>query len=233
MPEWKALVRERLGDLGLAASQEEAIFAELASHLEELYDEACAQGFCKSEAIERSLAQVTDWHGLSRNIQTAKHKEGIMNHRTTTLWLPGLISLTAAMVFLMLFELISLQPRFLVPGSFAVVHTGSTRANVLLVAYLPWLALLPFCGAAGAFLSRRAGGQRPARLAAGMFPWTTLFFLVTFLTLIGQIAPFRHRWIDFVAKLILVSIPPGIALLLGVIPFLKEPKSAALVSTQS
>ena len=120
MPEWKALVRERLGDLGLAASQEEIIVAELASHLEEVFDEACAQGFCKSEAIERSLAQVTDWHGLSRNIQRAKREEGTMNHRTKTLWLPGLISLTAAMIFLMVSELFSLQPRFLVPGSFAV-----------------------------------------------------------------------------------------------------------------
>ncbi len=233
MPEWKVLVREHLGDLGLAASQEEIIVAELASHLEEVFDEACAQGLCKSEAIERSLAQVTDWYGLSRQIQRAKREEGIMNHRTKTLWLPGLISLTAAMIFLMVSELFSLQPRFLVPGSFAVVHTSSTSANVLLVAYLPWLALLPLCGAAGAFLSRRAGGQRRARLAAGMFPWTSLFVLVTFLTLIGQIVPFKHEWIGFVTRLLLISIPPGVALLLGVIPFLKEATPAALASTQS
>jgi hypothetical protein len=232
MPEWKALVRERLGNLGLGAVQEEAIVAELASHLEEIYDEACAQGFCKSEAIERSLAQVTGWQSLSKNIQNAKRKEGIMNYRTKTLWLPGLISLTAAMVFLMLSELISLQPRFLSPAYFPSVHAGSTSANILLVAYLPWLALLPFCGAAGAFLSRRAGGRRPVRFAAGMFPWTTLFLLVTFLTLIGQIVPFKHEWLGFVTKLLLVSVPPAIALLLGVIPFLKEPRPAALASAQ-
>ena len=232
MPEWKALVRQRLGDLGLAVPQEDAVFAELASHLEEVYDEACAQGLCKSEAIERSLAQVTDWHSLSRNIQIAKHREGIMNHRTATLWLPGLTSLTAAMVFLMLFEVISLQPRFLALGYFAAWHIGSISANVLLVMYLPWLALLPFCGAIGALLSRRAGGERPICLAAGMFPWTVLFFLVTFLTVIGQIVPFQHEWIGFVTKLLLVSVPPGIALLLGVIPFLKEAKPAALASTQ-
>jgi RsiW-degrading membrane proteinase PrsW (M82 family) len=156
-----------------------------------------------------------------------------MNHRTKTLWMPGLISLTAAMVFLMVSELVSPQPRFLLPDSFGVVHTGSTSANVLLVAYLPWLVLLPLCGAAGAFLSRRAGGQRPARLAAGMFPWTALFLLVTFLTLIGQIVPFKHEWIGFVTELVLVSIPPGIALLLGVIPFLKEARPTGLARTQS
>jgi hypothetical protein len=233
MPDWKILVRERLGDLGLAASEEEIVVAELASHLEEVFDEACAQGLCKSEAIERSLAQVTDWYGLSRKIQRAKREEGIMNHRTKTLWLPGLISLTAAMTFLMVSELVSLQPRFLVPGSYAVVQTGSTSANVLLVAYLPWLVLLPFCGAAGAFLSRRAGGQRPVRVAAGMFPWIALFLLVTFLTLIGQIVPFQHEWIGFVTKLLLVSIPPGIALLLGVIPFLRKVRFGGLARTQS
>lgn len=232
MREWRALVRERLGNLGLGAVQEEAIVAELASHLEEIYDEACAQGFCKSEAIKRSLAQVTDWHSLSRNIQNTKYREGTMNHRTKALWLPGLISLTAAMVFLMLSELISLQPRFLSPAYFPSVHAGSANVNVLLVAYLPWLAVLPFCGAAGAFLSRRAGGRSPVRFAAGMFPWTTLFLLVTFLTLIGQIVPFKHEWLGFVTKLLLASVPPAIALLLGVLPFLKEPSSAALASAQ-
>jgi RsiW-degrading membrane proteinase PrsW (M82 family) len=137
------------------------------------------------------------------------------------------------MTFLMVSELVSLQPRFLVPGSYAVVQTGSTSANVLLVAYLPWLVLLPFCGAAGAFLSRRAGGQRPVRVAAGMFPWIALFLLVTFLTLIGQIVPFQHEWIGFVTKLLLVSIPPGIALLLGVIPFLRKARFGGLARTQS
>lgn len=88
MPEWKALVRERMGSFGLAPVEEEAIVAELASHLEDVYEEACAQGLCKSEAIERSLAQVADWRGLSRNIQRAKCKEGMMNQRTKTLWLP-------------------------------------------------------------------------------------------------------------------------------------------------
>jgi hypothetical protein len=233
MPEWKALVRERVGNLGLTPSQEEAIVVELASHLEEVYEDACAQGLCKSEAFERSLAQVADWRSLSRKIQSAKHKEGMMNQRTKTLWLPGLISLTAAMVFLMISEFFSLQPRFLAPGYFAAVHTSTISVNVPLVAYLPWLCLLPFCGAVGAFLSRRGGGQRPACLTAGLFPWIALFRLVGFLTLNGQIVPFKHEWFGFVIALLLVSVPPGIALLLGVIPFLKDTRAAALANSQS
>lgn len=145
----------------------------------------------------------------------------------------GLISLTAAMFFLMISELVSLQPRFLAPRFFAAVHAGTTNASVPLIAYLPWLSLLPFCGAAGAFLSRRAGGRRPARLAAGLFPWMALFCLVLFLTLAGQIVPFKHQWFAFVTELLFVSVPPAMALLLGIMPFLKEAESAALVGSQS
>jgi hypothetical protein len=56
---------------------------------------------------------------------------------------------------------------------------------------------------------------------------------VGFLTLIGQIVPFKHEWFGFVIALLLVSVPPGIALLLGVIPFLKDTRAAALANSQS
>jgi hypothetical protein len=59
-----------------------------------------------------------------------------------------------------------------------------------------------------------------------LFPWIALFILVSFLTLVGQIVPFRHEWFGFVTELLLVSVPPGIALLLGVTPFLKEARGA-------
>jgi hypothetical protein len=224
MPDWKTLVRERMENLGLGRAQEEEIVSELASHLEDCYEEFRTQGICKSEAVERSLEQVADWPGLLRKIKRAKRKEEMMNHRTKTLWLPALISLTAAMVFLMGSTLIALQPRF-IAGRFVNVHTSTTSTNYPLAAYLPWLLLLPFCGAAGAYLSRRAGGQRLARLVAGLFPWIALFGLIGFLTLIGQIVPFQHQWVRFVTGLLLVSVPPGIALFLGAVPFLKESRS--------
>jgi hypothetical protein len=74
----------------------------------------------------------------------------VMNYRTKTLWLPGLISLAAAMIVFTISTRVGLQPQFLARGlSNAVVYLG-------------WLLPLPFCGAIGAFLSRRAGGQRLA-----------------------------------------------------------------------
>ena len=76
MPDWKALVLERMESLGLSPAQEEEIVSELAAHLEDCYEELRTQGVCESEAIDRSLEQVTDWPNLSREIQRAKRKGG-------------------------------------------------------------------------------------------------------------------------------------------------------------
>jgi ascorbate-specific PTS system EIIC-type component UlaA len=151
----------------------------------------------------------------------------MMNTRTKTLWLPALISLTAAMVFLMISTKLALQSRFLF-GYFINLHTSTTSTNYPLVVYLPWVLVLPFCGAAGAYLSRRAGGDRPARLAAGLFPAIALVGLVVFLTLIGQIVPFQHQWGRFATMLLFLLVPQGIALFLGTIPFLRDPRSRML-----
>jgi hypothetical protein len=189
MPDWKALVLERMESLGLCPAQEEEIVMELAGHLEDCYEEFRAQGICQSEAIERCLEQVGDGPNLTRKIRHAKHKEE-MNHRTKTLWLPALINLVAAMVLLMISTQIALQPRVLAEPV-VTLRTSTTSTSYSFAAYLPWLILLPFCGAAGAYLSRRAGGQPAVRLIAGLFPIVVLFGLVTVLTLIGsRLCPF-------------------------------------------
>jgi hypothetical protein len=221
MPDWKVLVRERCEGL------EESVITELAGHLEDSIEEFRAQGLCKSEAIQRSLEQVNDWPGLSGKIHRAKYQEGMMNTRTKTLWLPALVSLTTAMVFLMISTNLALQPGFLT-GHFLNLHTSTTSTDYPLVAYLPWVIALPFCGAAGAYLSRRGGGQRRARLVAGLFPAIALFSLVGFLTLFGQIVPFQHQWSRFATALLLLTVPQGVARFLGVLPFLKDIKSQML-----
>ena len=87
-----------------------------------------------------------------------------MNDRTKHLWLPGLVSLTLAMILLAPLIAISMQPRFL----------GRSPLEMVL---LPWLAVLPLCGASGAYLSRRSGGSPRARLIAGLFPTIALLTL--------------------------------------------------------
>ncbi|MGB9232949.1 MAG: hypothetical protein WCC04_00920 [Terriglobales bacterium] len=131
------------------------------------------------------------------------------NNRTRTFWLPALVSLTMAMVCLTISNWAGQQPRFVVRG-------WST-----LVVYIPWLLALPFCGASGAYLSRRAGGEIRARLAAALFPVIAMTSLVGFLMLIGKFVYARPHWLYFSIALEMGVVFPGAALLLGAMPFAK------------
>jgi len=132
---------------------------------------------------------------------------GTMNTRTKTFWLPALVSLTAAMACLTISTLGALEPRFV------------ARGWATYVVYIPWLLSLPFCGAAGAYLSRRAGAECRATLAAGLFPVIALTGLVGFLTVIGKFVYAKPEWLYFSCAMLFGSILPGMALLLGAVPF--------------
>ena len=137
----------------------------------------------------------------------SKLSHSTMNARTQTFWIPALVRLTAAMLFLMASTMAGLQSRS--------VATGLAT----LIGYVPWLITLPFCGAAGAALSGRAGGERWARLTAGLFPVIALASLVGFLTLIGKFVFAKPEWIYLPIAVLLGVIVPGAALLLGAAPF--------------
>ena len=132
-----------------------------------------------------------------------------MNTRTRTFWVPALVSLTAAMVCLRDSTLGGLEPRFI------------ARGWATYVVYIPWLMSLPLCGAAGAYLSRRAGGARLALLAASLFPVIALTSLVGFLTVIGKFVYAKPQWVYFSIAVLFGSVLPGMALLLGAVPFTK------------
>ena len=142
------------------------------------------------------------------------------NTRTGTFWVPALVSLTAAMACLTISTLGGLEPRFV------------ARGWATYVVYIPWLLSLPLCGAAGAYLSRRAGGERRACLAAGLFPVIAMTSLVGFLTVIGKFVYAKPQWLYFSMAVLFGSILPGIALLLGAAPFAKarEYRSAKLTT---
>ncbi len=130
-----------------------------------------------------------------------------MNLRTQTFWIPALVSLTAAMVFLMISTMAGLQSRFVAMGW------------ATFVAYVPWLITLPLCGAAGGALSRRAGGGHWLRLVAGSFPVIAMAILVGFLMLIGKFAFAKPEWFYLPMAVLLGGVLPGAALLLGAVPF--------------
>ncbi len=102
-------------------------------------------------------------------------------------------------------------------------RTSICRAGMgnLCRVYIPWLLSLPLCGAAGAYLSRRAGGERRASLAAGLFPVIAMTSLVGFLTIIGKFVYAKPQWVYFSIAVLFGSILPGMALLLGAAPFAK------------
>jgi len=64
MPDWKKIVREKLGSLPLANRRKDEVVEELAQQLESAYEEALAQGINEQEALRRSLAQFKDWEKL-------------------------------------------------------------------------------------------------------------------------------------------------------------------------
>ena len=132
-----------------------------------------------------------------------------INTRTRTFWLPALVSLTAAMACLTISTLGGLEPRFV------------TRGWATYVVYIPWLLTLPLCGATGAYLSRRAGGGRRVPLAAGLFPVIAMTSLVGFLTVIGKFVYAKPQWVYFSMAVLFGAILPGMALLLGALPFAK------------
>ena len=64
MPDWKKIVREKLGTLPLTNGRRDEVIEELAQQLESAYEEALAQGVNEQEAMRRSLAQFKDWEKL-------------------------------------------------------------------------------------------------------------------------------------------------------------------------
>ena len=102
MPDWSRLISERMGVLALSGAVRDEVVAELATHLEELYQACRARGASESQAIEIALSQATDWQELGREISDIKNEEAGMNDRSKQLWLPGLVTLTASMVWLMM-----------------------------------------------------------------------------------------------------------------------------------
>jgi hypothetical protein len=209
MPDWAALVRDNLRPLDLPAKHQQEVIAELAAHLEDLYEAKLGQGISQQEAAQEVVNEVVRWRPLAKRIQHAKLKEGTMNARTKQLWLPGLVSLTSAMILLAPLITISMQPRFL-------------GRSPLVMVLLPWLALLPLCGAAGAYLSRRGGGDQRARLVAGLFPTIALLTLGSILV-VTRLVTFAHPgwWYGSLA-LALGIILPSASLLVGTLPFLRS-----------
>jgi hypothetical protein len=101
MPDWKKIVRENLQSRGLPPAHRDDVIRELAAHLEECYALARSEGLADEAAVEHTLQQVQDWPALAEDIRRAKPLEDEMNHRTKTVWLPGIATSFLAGLLLM------------------------------------------------------------------------------------------------------------------------------------
>jgi hypothetical protein len=225
--DWKIFVASHLrGDLGVNVREE--VVAELAGHLEDRYEQLLAQGMIEADARRVVLDETPDWRELIENIGRSRHQEDAMNQRTKIFWLPGLAALTTASVLLMLLQrLVMLHPAVL-PALWRTIPLRPTLwwKNQVDVIYLCWWMLLPLCGAAGAYMSRRAGGTRSACILASLFPSIVMLCIFCFVLPVSLVIDrnsfvVRHP-IYFAIALVNWTMVPGLASILGALPFLRQ-----------
>jgi hypothetical protein len=167
MPDWNALVCERLAGSSVEAEELREVIAELGGHLEETYEQLRRLGLSEEAAVERALSQVRDWQSLRRQIQRARMKEDVMTDRVKQVWLPGFLTLFLSVILLMVNETIGIK---LGINPLIVSAHGSGLKAPVAVIYVPWLVSLILIGAIGAYLAGRAGASPRATLLSIMFP---------------------------------------------------------------
>lgn len=139
-----------------------------------------------------------------------------LSQRTRSLWLPAMMNLTLSFGLFIILDGLNLdEPGIALAGNLAKAFR------------IPWLLPLPVLGAVGALLARRAQASRAERVIAGLAP--SLVWLAV-LAVIGLILVLDRRDFggvplhDFMLSAVGLVILPAVALLLGVLPFLPDPK---------
>jgi hypothetical protein len=121
VPDWKKIVREKLGSLPLNGGRQEEVIEELAQQLESTCEEAIASGVSEPEATRRSLAQFSNWEKLRsevfRSVEGAQlpvwEQNGIFAPRRMPVWVA--LGLTLVLLVVPGFrQALSILP---VPGS--------------------------------------------------------------------------------------------------------------------
>lgn len=214
MRDWSALVHRHLASARVDEQRRGEIGAELAAHLEDAYAAALRSGCTEAEAIARAMDRVPDWSALAVAVERSVDEDSIMTRKAKTVLLPGGTMLLAAATGMSLVVSWTPADRWLDPRW--QVH--ALPAGLALLFYL-------LLGAIGAAWSRRVGGSRGERLAAGLFP-LALHLAVAglgvgedMLYALSSGAGGRHLGINIINMILVMLVAPGAALLLGVLPF--------------
>lgn len=178
-----------------------------------------------------AMALQLAWFAAMPLLGKTAPEEPLMNQRTRSIWLPGFVSLTAASL-LMFAEEIVLQH----DSSFYFTNISLHPHEVIFGLpgwfYLAWLLLQVPCGALGAFLSRRGGGTRRARIVAGAFPALAILLLCGLAIPVSAFFESNSFVLDHPYPVVLGILvwagAPAITLLIGAAPFLRPlPRAAA------
>jgi hypothetical protein len=222
MHDWRIAVSRKLSASKFSADDREEISRELGDHLEDLYAAARRDGLDDSAARDRALAELHEDARLGRHLRRAREEGNMMTERIRRFWVPSLAVLFASVVLLVAIQAAGLRPYFAMKG------------ELPLVIYLPWLVVLPFLSAGGAFWARRQRGGRPFAPAIGLLSFLKLFgsFLAVFAAsllvalpvcvALGAVTPNAKFFIVLAGAILSWVAVPGSALLLGVLPFLRS-----------
>src|SRR5258708_36820451 len=97
-----------------------------------------------------------------------------MNKRVTQFWFPAFSTLALSMVLLAVIQIFGPKPWMSSAGgpAWGALRAPGFRLRMMPVAviYFSWMVFLPFIGALGAYLSKRAGGGTRTVLSSVAFP---------------------------------------------------------------
>jgi hypothetical protein len=178
MRDWRGLVEQRLKGIRLSERESAEVSEELSDHLQSVYETSVADGLGEQPAVERALGEVSNWQELRTKIESSRKKELPVNKRVSQFWFPALVTLFLSMVLLMVIQLVGPDPAAPDP-----LIAGSSHWRLIApiaVVYVSWLLTLPFIGALGAWLSKRAGGSFKtifSAMAFPVFPFLTFFVI--------------------------------------------------------
>lgn len=185
MHDWKNIVRKNLRVLKACSPEfTEKITEELASHLEDSYDEDLRVGLTEGVALQRTLGEIEQCRGNWLALRLLQ--EDRMTGFTRKVGLPGLLTFATAMAISWALNFAHVQPKtiFLSNGLFLSLP-------------IAWMCLLPVCGALGASISRRNGGSRLDRTIAAAFPALIFAAVLLLISIAGYAISFfvpNHEW---------------------------------------
>lgn len=141
-----------------------------------------------------------------------------LHPRIRSLWLPAIVNLMLMAVLSFTLDQLNLGE----PG----IAAGGNLSKAFRT---PWLLALPLLGAAGALLAKRGRASRSERLIAGLAPslvWLAVLILLALVFGLDQRDFSGVQPADLALSALGLVFLPGLALLVGVLPFLRDPKPA-------